>query len=334
MFRSATLKLTGWYLLILMVISILFSVSIFETTTHELSVRLQRFEHNLQTSPNITTLGLPLDDLRSLETDTATANIITGLLIANGLILIIGGGMSYLLARHTLRPIKDAHEAQSRFTSDASHELRTPLAAMKTEIEVALRDKSATKKDLELTMKSTLEEVDKLTSLSQMLLNLSKLDHDKLENSVVNLETLTNDVAARYKVPQSRLTIKASKKVLTVGNEPAITELISILVDNALKYSPEDSLVLVNLSNRGENACFEIVNTGQGIDEAKLPYIFDRFYRADSSRTNRVGYGLGLSLAKKIVELSHGELSVTSTPGASTIFTVLLPSHQQKPSKN
>lgn len=315
-----------------MVISIIFSVSIFETTTHEVSTRLKRFEYNLQIATGIN--SRPVATLRNNETDIATANIITGLLFANGLILLVGGGMSYLLARHTLRPIKDAHEAQSRFTSDASHELRTPLAAMKTEIEVALRDKSATKQDLVLTMKSTLEEVDKLTSLSQMLLNLSRLDHDKLKTSAVNLQTLTNDVLQRYKVPPTRLTVKSSKKVVTLGNEPALTELISILVDNALKYSPKSSLVVITLSRRNNSVCFEIINTGDGIDEAKLPYIFDRFYRADTSRTKRVGYGLGLSLAKQIVQLSRGELLVTSTLGQSTIFTVLLPIYQRPPSKN
>jgi two-component system sensor histidine kinase CiaH len=323
MFQSATLKLTGWYLLILMLTSILFSVSIFELTTHELSARLERFEQSVQIAPGFNLQ--PIQDMRATETSTARANIIGGLVTANILILIIGGGVSFLLARRTLRPIKDAHEAQSRFTSDASHELRTPLAAMRTEIEVALRDKKATKKDLDEVLKSNLEEVDKLTSLSQMLLKLSRLDHDTLETKDVNIKSITETVIKRHKVIPGRILLKASKYATTTGNETALTELVSILVDNALKYSPKTSLILINVFQRDKKICFEIINSGDGIAEAKLPFIFDRFYRADNSRTSRNGYGLGLSLAKKIVELSHGDLTVTSTLGQTTIFTVLLP---------
>ena len=323
MFQSATLKLTGWYLLILMTISIIFSVAIFEITTRELSSRLERFERSLQITP--ATNHQPLALLRSNEINVASVNIIKGLVLANILILGVGGAVSYALARRTLRPIQTMHEAQSRFTSDASHELRTPLAAMKAEIEVALRDTSASKKDLEAVMQSTLEEVDKLTSLSQMLLNLSRLDHDKLKQTPVNLTAITKDVLRRYSAKPNRIVLKAPKRALVLGNETALTELVSVLVDNALKYSPKDSLVQINVISRDHHIYFEITNTGQGIDEDKLPYIFDRFYRADTSRTNRVGYGLGLSLAKKIVELSQGEISVTSVPGEVTSFTVVLP---------
>ncbi len=329
MFQSATLKLTGWYLLILMTISILFSVAIFEITTNEFSSRLERFERSLEISPGVTPQPLAL--LRSNEISIASVNIVKGLLLANALILCVGGAVSYLLARRTLRPIQTMHEAQSRFTSDASHELRTPLAAMKTEIEVALRDKSATKKDLETVMKSNLEEVDKLASLSQMLLNLSRLDHEKLKKTSVNLSAVTRDVVRAQKTSSNRLIVTSPKKILVLGNETAIVELVSILIDNALKYSPHDSSVVINISKHRDQASFEIINSGQGIDADKLPYIFDRFYRADSSRTNRVGYGLGLSLAKNIVELSKGELSVVSIPGQSTTFTVMLPLVQTSP---
>ncbi len=332
MFQSATIKLTGWYLLILMTISIIFSIAIFEITTQEVSSRLERFERSVQMTPGL--LPQPLSVLRSNEMSAASNNIITGLVAANILILCVGGAVSYIFARRTLKPIQEAHEAQSRFTSDASHELRTPLAAMKTEIEVALRDESATKKDLQEIMKSTLEEVDKLTSLSQMLLNLSRLDHDKLKSTSVNVSKLTEGIVKRHQLPASRMKVTYSGKTIAMGDDAAIHELISILIDNALKYSPQDSLVSIKIGAAENNIVFDITNTGQGIEESKLPYIFDRFYRADSSRTHRVGYGLGLSIAKKIVELSHGELSVTSTPGQSTIFTVVLPKYQTKPSKN
>lgn len=334
MFRSATLKLTGWYLLILMSISVLFSAAIYQITSTEISIRLERLQTNLQTMGQFPARA-PGDVFRSGEEAEAAGHIILGLVYANLLILIGGGVGSYLLARRTLRPIEEAHEAQSRFSSDASHELRTPLASMKAELEVILRDKNTTKKDLEEVLKSNLEEVEKLTRLSEMLLNLSRLEHGKLERSIIDIADVTNDVVRRFNLPKSRLEVRSVKHAVAVGNEAAVSELVAILVDNAIKYSPINSLVVVTLSRQGKFARFEITNTGPGIDADTLPHIFDRFYRADKSRSKRSqeGYGLGLSLAKKIVELHNGELTVTSTPDQSTSFTVLLPNPQARTSK-
>lgn len=325
MFQSATLKLTGWYLLILMTISILFSVAIFQITSNEINVRLERLQVSLQSEkefflPNSNTT-------RADEVEGASTHILMGLIYANFLIFISGGVASFLLARRTLRPIQKAHEAQSRFTSDASHELRTPLATMKAEIEVTLRDKDATKHDLEQVLHSNLEEIEKLSRLSEMLLSLSRLDHDKLEWTAVNLADITQDVVRHYNQPPKRITVRTTAHSLVEGNEAALSELVSILIDNALKYSPDNSLISINLSRRNHHARFEISNSGPGIEEATLPHIFDRFFRADTSRTKsrQKGYGLGLALAKKIVELHNGELSASSAPNHVTIFTVLLP---------
>ncbi|MEP7204990.1 MAG: ATP-binding protein [Candidatus Saccharibacteria bacterium] len=329
MFQSATLKLTGWYLLIMMVISILFSVAIFNVTSNEVDLRLQHLQDSLRVK-----FGFVPNDgegaLRTHEASEASDRILMGLVYANFLILATGGIGSFLLARRTLRPIQEAHESQSRFTSDASHELRTPLATMKAEIEVALRDPRSTKQDLQEILLSNLEEVEKLSRLSEMLLNLSRLEHDKLERTAIDLADITKNVVQLHKQPPGRITIKTIGHPLVEGNEAAIAELVSILVDNSLKYSPDDSLVSITLSRHNHHARFEITNTGSGIEAATLPRIFDRFYRADTARTNghKKGYGLGLALAKKIVELHNGELSASSAPNHTTTFTVLLPSLQ------
>ena len=333
MFQSATLKLTGWYLLILMVISILFSAVIYQTTSHEVDIRLAKLQSNLRVAAGFA--PDPNNIFRTTESGEASSHIVIELIYANVVILISGGVISFLLARRTLRPIEEAHEAQTRFTSDASHELRTPLAAMKTELEVTLRDKSSTKADLEKVLYSNLEEVDKLTKLSEMLLNLSRLDHDKLERTAVDMHDITKEVVDLYDSANSRVSIKTSSHPLVEGNETALTELVSVLVDNALKYSPANSKVNISISSNNKQLVFSIKNTGQGIDADILPHIFDRFYRADNSRAKHDtnGYGLGLALAKKIVELHSGELTVTSTPNKSTVFRVLLPTIQKSPSK-
>ena len=332
MFQSATLKLTGWYLLILMGISIIFSVAIYQIMMSQISLRLERYETVYESTAGL--LLKPQDAFKLSEMGDAGHAIILALVYANILILVGGGIGSYMMARRALRPIEEAHDAQSRFTSDASHELRTPLAAMKTEIEVSLRDKKATTAELRDVLQSNLEEIEKLSRLSEMLLNLSRLDHDKLERSAVSLPALVNDVIKLYDQPASRIALTTPKKLLVHGNKTAIRELLSILIDNALKYSPVDSIVAIALSSKGKSVLVSIKNEGEGIEPHKLPHIFDRFYQADASRTDQTdrGFGLGLSIAKKIVELHNGELTVSSSPDV-TEFTVLLPRHEGRVKK-
>src|SRR5688500_947562 len=129
MFRSATFKLTSWYLAIIVAISLLFSVVIYTIASREVAMRIDDWQ---SASPHSQSRFLAI---REQQLHQAEANLIFSLTITNITIWTIGGIGSYYLARRSLRPIEEAHEAQSRFTSDASHELRTPLASMKTEIE-------------------------------------------------------------------------------------------------------------------------------------------------------------------------------------------------------
>ncbi len=328
MFHSATLKLTGWYLLILMAISLLFSVTIYNVATGEIGERLSDFQNRLE-APGYMSLNDPNHRLfsafRDNQRDVANRNIWATLIYVNLIIFFGGGALSYILARRTLRQIEESHDAQSRFVSDVSHELRTPLAAMRAELEVALRDKKLSKEDMRELLSSNLEEVDKLTTLSKTLLQLSKLDHSNLEMETIDLNMIISEVVQRYDKNADRVKLTLPAKPLQIkGNRATVTELITILVDNALKYSPEKSPIRVKLSRQGRQVLFEITNSGDGIATEDLPHIFDRFYQTDESR-RKGGAGLGLSLAKKIVELMDGELSVSSARGRDTTFRFLLP---------
>lgn len=334
MFRSATLKLTVWYLAIIMVISITFSVVIYQLNYREVSFRLQNLQHDLVDSYNI---PLPFNSsFESLERNAgnflltqatqASDQMIASLLYINGGVFIAGGLGSFFLARRTLRPIAEAHEAQSRFTSDASHELRTPLSAIKTELEVNLRDANLTKEESRELLESNLEEVNKLITLTETLLHLSRLDHDKLERVSVDIPTLLEEVLRRHPAERKRFDIASRKKAQTYANEAAIEELMGILIDNAIKYSPPKGRIAIRIFQQRGSIGFEIKNAGPHIPEEVLPKLFDRFYRADTSRTNSAknGYGLGLSIAKKIVDVHHGTLTVSSTP-KETAFAFYLP---------
>ena len=328
MFHSATLKLTGWYLLILMSISLIFSITIYNVATSEVRNRLSDFQSRLQ-QPGING-GVDVNPrlfsaFRDNQRDMADKNIWATLVYVNILIFFGGGTLSYMLARRTLRHIEESHEAQSRFTSDVSHELRTPLAAMKAELEVALRDSKISKDDMRELLQSNLEEVDKLATLSQTLLQLSKLDHASLEQETIDLTTLVSDVAQRYDKNAKRIKLTVPAKPIQLNaNRASVEELVTILVDNALKYSPKNSRVTVRVARSGRQASFTITNEGKGIAPEDLPHIFDRFYRADTSRST-TGTGLGLSLAKKIIEMLGGELSVSSAPNKETTFRFFLP---------
>lgn len=335
MFQSATLKLTAWYLTILMAISITFSVVIYQLNYREVSYRLENLQDSLLNelsgptipfSPYTYTYRNGSDNPLFNESRQASNQMILSLMYINGAVFIAGGLGAYFLARRTLRPIAEAHEAQSRFTSDASHELRTPLSAIKTELEVNLRDPKLDIGEARELLESNLEEVNKLIQLSEMLLHLSRLDHDKLEVHTIDLPVLLEEVLRRYPKDKKRFVITSRKKATTLANEPAINELMGVLIDNALKYSPPESPIFIRIFEQRGTLAFEIKNSGKPIPEEKLPKLFDRFYRADTSRTNsgKHGYGLGLSIAKKIIEIHHGDLTVSSVDDATT-FTFYLP---------
>ncbi len=329
MFRSATLKLTGWYLAILMAMSIIFSIVIFQLNFHEVGVRLENLQQGLISSElfnKTTTQNTTEEALIHIQSEQAALQMFLSLVYINTGILVVGGIGSYFLARRTLKPIERAHEAQSRFTSDASHELRTPLASMKTELEVALRDADLSVTESRELLTSNLEEVNRLIELSEMLLKLSRLDYDRLERKQIDLVEVVAAHIHSLPKTKNRFHVTGRKKVNVYGNEAAITELVTILVDNAIKYSPPRSKIAIRIFERRLMGIFEIRNSGPGIAEDKLSHIFERFYRADDSRTesSKNGYGLGLAIAKKIVEIHHGDLVVKSN-NKETVFTFSLP---------
>lgn len=337
MFQSATLKLTAWYLAILMTISITFSVVIYQLNYREVSNRLQTLQSGLIDDmpfilPNQDTslYGYGPGSLFFNESQKAGAQMTLSLIYINLVVLIAGGLGSYFLARRSLRPIEEMHEAQSRFTSDASHELRTPLSAMRAELEVTLRDPNLTIEESREVLESNLEEVNKLSKLAEMLLQLSRLENQKLELEKVDLVETAQDALRRYEKESGRIKLTSRKSAVTVANYPAILELFHILIENAIKYSPAKSEIQIKIFEQRGSVGFEIKNQGEPIPSEVLPRLFDRFFRADSSRTNgsKNGYGLGLAIAKKIVTVHHGSIHVKSSK-AGTQFTVLLTAYKR-----
>lgn len=331
MFHSTRVKLTAWYLLIIMIISCLFSVVIYrginlelERLEHFQGIRRERLEQELGSSIPRTNTFDP-----QMITD-AREHLKLNLLLINFGILVLAGTAGYFLAGRTLKPIADMVDEQNRFITDASHELRTPLTALKSEIEVNLRDKNLNISSVRQLLESNLEEVNSLQSLSDNLIRLTqyqKNDNGLSVERVSILQILTESVKKVAPIAKAK-NIQITNKVKDIkieADKQSIGEMFVIFLDNAIKYSPKNTQI--TLSSKSSDSWIEISfsDQGIGIDKKDIPHLFDRFYRGDKSRTKTgvTGYGLGLSIAKQIAHKHKGDIKVVSTKVGST-FTVQL----------
>lgn len=332
--HPGSLKLAGLYLGVLMVISLFFSATLYQTSLRELDRGLRRptAAINNPVGPGFSErIRRQIIDERALQYEEARDRILNNLVVINIVILIGGGALCYYLALRTLKPIEESHEAQSRFTADASHELRTPITAMRTENEVALMDTKLSLKDAKAQLQSNIDELDKLTRLSEGLLRLAQIENNHLLKLPVSAKQIVHDAIDRVSSAASKQSISITQDIQTsahvLADSASLTEALVTLLDNAIKYSPKKSEVHVTVSQVSRQVVFQVTDKGAGIKASELPYIFDRFYRADSSRTKQQvsGYGLGLAIAKSIVIAHNGKLTASSTPDKGSTFTISLP---------
>lgn len=335
MFRETTVRLTLIYLGIIMAISLFFSLSLYGVSAGEIERGVMRQTQAFEGRPRALLDGPSRDSLYLQRDDIihdAQQRLAFRLLIVNVVIFIGGGLLSYALARRTLKPIEDAHEAQSRFVADASHELRTPITAMKTETEVALDDPKLTLSQTKKLLVSNVEELDKLTSLTDSLLRLARLDNNGHEEKPVKIDQLVQDsidkVLPLAEAKKILINPDLKSKVVVLGDQHLLGEMLVTILDNAVKYSHEKTEIAVSLISSKQTAKIIVADHGAGIRAVDLPHIFERFYRSDSSRTksDTNGYGLGLAIAKNIVDLHHGDITAVSKIGEGTTFTISLPS--------
>lgn len=228
--------------------------------------------------------------------------------------------------------LAQAFERERRFTADASHELKTPLAVLRGDIEVALR-REREPAEYQRVLKSSLEEIARLTKLTDDLLTLARSDAGE---SVLDLEPVRLDLlAANARAYVASLAESAgvvlsydapASPVVIEGDQKRLQQLLVNLLDNAIKYTPSGGNVRLSLAVDDSVAVIEVSDTGRGVPESALPHIFERFYRRIDSRDSRVtGFGLGLAISKWIVDAHCGSIEVDSREGAGSRFTVRLP---------
>lgn len=334
MFHSARIKLTVWYLLIIMLISISFSVAMYniiasELNRVELAQRL-RIERGLPERPRLFPQR-PFSIDPDLVEDTKNRLVLI-LAAVNFAILGASAAAGYFLAGKTLKPIAEMVDEQNRFITDASHEIRTPLTSLKSEIEVNLRDKSLNLTDAKKLLTSNLEEVNNLQVLSDSLIRLTKYQRKNNNNQAakISFKKVIDEAMRKVARLAKNKNIKIVGKVANYdvfGNQQLLTEMFVIFLDNAVKYSSKNTKVYLTAKKTDGHLLVSIEDQGMGITEKELPHLFNRFFRGDKSRNKMAvaGYGLGLSIAKQIISEHHGSIDVKSKVNKGTTFTIKLP---------
>lgn len=234
-----------------------------------------------------------------------------------------------------LERLDSAFESQKQFIQDASHELKTPIATAQTNIEVLEMDENPTVEDYKRTTQVVKRSLDRLDFLSQGLLLLSQGSQTQSARAEVNLTSLLHEVVteAQPAAASAGLSLEAADvapELKVKGDAIGIKQVVTNLVDNAIKYNRPEGSVRVSARTDGANAIIEVRDTGIGIPATEQQYVFDRFYRVDKSRSrSHGGSGLGLAIVKKIAEEHGGSVSVDSTPGKGSTFRVTLPLQKQ-----
>ncbi|MDF2563609.1 MAG: integral rane sensor signal transduction histidine kinase [Massilibacillus sp.] len=257
--------------------------------------------------------------------------LITHLLLVGLFCSLLSFFASFFMAKHAIKPIQTSLEQQNNFVSDASHELRTPITIIQTNLDII---KGAPNHETIAENKKWLnniqDETTCMTELINSLLFLARADVNQqlMEKEYFQLNLMILNAVHPFEVIAKRnnitLTTDINSPVTALGDSSRLKQVLTILIDNALRHTPEHGSVVAGCHAKDDFIYITLTDTGEGIDKKHLEKIFDRFYQVDESR-HKGGSGLGLSMAKWIVEKHGGAISVKSTLGKGTTFTIKLP---------
>ncbi len=258
-----------------------------------------------------------VDDAITLATVTLLVGLITMVLI---LIPV------YWLSKWAIKPIAHNMEKQKQFITDAGHELKTPLAIISADAEVLEMCEGENE-----WVTSIKNQTERMSGLVRNLVTLAKADESKIKRQTAkfNLSEAFADTAFGFetsaKHANRNFVINITENIYYRGEESEIRQLVSILCDNAIKYSDEQGIISLNLYKSGKNIVIDMYNTCEYVDPESINKLFDRFYRADESRSRETGgYGIGLSIAKAIVERHKGKIRAFANGTTAITFKIIL----------
>jgi len=312
MLKTHLIRLTIWYVIIVTLLSLSLSSFLFVFSYGEL-----KENYHSQITHSITKNGKPTNPDLSLSTNQFNDQVnrlAISFIDFNLIVIITAGAISYFLAKRHIRPLEQANQAQQRFLAQASHELRTPITAMKLDTESIILSNNKTNQQLLKTFKSNLKDLSRLENLTTHLLEIAKYKSLEINHySEVDLDRLIDLTLKQIKRSHSK-SLKNKKIVCSLArvklncDKVAIELVVSILLDNAIKYSFPKSEINLSLTRQDQIACLSVSNFGPTINDQDIKHIFEPFYRPN--RPNDVaGYGLGLSIAQQIIAMHKGKIS-------------------------
>lgn len=237
--------------------------------------------------------------------------------------------ISIQLSHISSKPLEEAMEREKQFVADISHDLKTPLSVILANNSILMENKDATVGSVYRWIDSSQMAAKRMQQLITQMLKLADVER---QNITVPLEEVdVSNIAMKASLQLESLAYEKSvtldteliESCVIQANEDYLTQIISSLLENALKYEPKTGKVLLKLAQDKHKTYICVQNFGTMIAQEDLPHVFDRFYRSDKSRTNETeSFGLGLAITKEMVNKIHGEISVTSNPQKGTIFTI------------
>ncbi|QSX08016.1 hypothetical protein J0B03_09410 [Alkalibacter rhizosphaerae] len=269
------------------------------------------------------------------------SRVIDDLVIRQIFLIVMGIGTASLLflilisahmAKKSLEPVRIAYERQKEFIADASHELRTPLTIIKTTAELlGMKEEETIAKNAHW-LENITGETETMSRMIENLLILAQADNNQIPVVMekVDVTALVKNVGDKFqpiaKEKQLQLDSIVSDNVHMTGDRDKLNQLIMILVDNSIKYTPPGGCITLSLMHTTDKVIITVKDTGIGMAQEELDRIFERFYRVDKARSREQGgSGLGLSIARWIIEEHRGKIHVNSTPEEGSTFTVELP---------
>jgi signal transduction histidine kinase len=249
-----------------------------------------------------------------------------------GLGLLVAAPAGYYLSRRAMVPINQAFDRQRAFAADASHELRTPLTLIRANAEFALTEPGAVDPEVHNSLENILQEVDRTDRQVDDLLLLARLDARELpfdmrgEDPSIVVAGAVESMRPAANVKQIDLVVESMTGLHANLDADRFQQVIRIVLDNAIKHTEPGGRVGVHVSSDGADVVVRVEDTGPGIPEQDLPHVFERYYRVDKSRSRAAGgAGLGLSIARQIIDAHAGQISIASAPGQGTTVTIRVP---------
>lgn len=255
------------------------------------------------------------------------------LLIGYFIVIVLLSFSAIIIAERTISPIREAFYKQKELIANASHELKTPLTVINTNLSVLENNKTETIESQNRWINNIIEQTNRMNRLIYQMLDLSKTESLLASETKqpIQLSELIEKLVMEFEVnafeKKIHVTSNIEENIVFNGNMENMIKLFTILIDNAIKYTQENGAIDLSLTQKKNKIEFTIQNTGKGIEKENLGKVFQRFYKQDESynQDSNHSFGLGLAIAKAIVDQLNGTITVTSEVNVHTTFVVKLP---------